>query len=48
MEFKRIAIGTSKHIFTLHGVDEREQVILRREIRRGQVEVFSVGFCPLR
>jgi transposase len=40
MEFKRISIDTSKHIFTLHGVDEQDRVTLRRELRRGQVEAF--------
>ena len=40
MKFKRIAIDTSKHVFTLHGVDEQERPVLRREIRRGQVEAF--------
>ncbi|MFT2095765.1 IS110 family transposase [Acidiphilium multivorum] len=40
MEFKRISIDTSKHIFTMHGVDGQDRVILRRELRRGQMEAF--------
>jgi transposase len=40
MKYKRIAIDTSKHVFTLHGVDEQERPVLRRELRRGQVEAF--------
>jgi transposase len=40
MNYKRIAIDTSKHVFTLHGVDERDHPVLRRELRRGQVEAF--------
>jgi transposase len=40
MKFKRIAIDTSKHVFTLHGVDEQERVALRRELKRSQVEEF--------
>jgi len=40
MKFKRIAIDTSKHVFTLHGVDEQERPVLRRELKRGQVESF--------
>ena len=40
MKFKRIAIDTSKHIFTLHGVDEQENSVLRRELKRAQVEGF--------
>jgi transposase len=40
MKFKRIAIDTSKHVFTLHGVDEQERPVLRRELKRTQVESF--------
>jgi len=44
MEFKRLSIDTSKHIFTLHGVDEQDHVTLRRELRRGQIEAFLPGY----
>ncbi len=40
MKFKRIAIDTSKHVFTIHGVDEQERPVLRRELKRDQVEAF--------
>jgi transposase len=40
MKFKRIAIDTSEHVFTLHGVDEQERPVLRRELKRGQMETF--------
>ena len=40
MELKRISIDTSKHIFTVHGVDQQEHPVLRREIRRSQFESF--------
>ena len=40
MELKRISIDTSKHVFTIHGVDGEDRVVLRRELRRGQVETF--------
>ena len=46
MEFNRISIDTSKHIFTLHGVDEHDRVILRRELRRAQVEAFFTKVPP--
>jgi transposase len=46
MEFKRISIDTSKHIFTLHGVDEQDRVILRRELRRAQIEAFFTKVLP--
>jgi hypothetical protein len=30
----------SKYVFTIYGVDEKERPVLRREIRRAQVERF--------
>lgn len=45
-ELKLIAIDTSKHIFTLHGVDDRGGVVLRRELRRGQVETWFLKLPP--
>ena len=47
MEYKRISIDTSKHIFTLHGVDGQDRVNLRRELRRGQVEAFFAKLPPV-
>ena len=46
MEYKRISIDTSKHIFTLHGIDGQDRVILRRELRRGQAEAFFAKLPP--
>ena len=46
MEFKRISIDTSKHVFTIHGVDHQERPILRREIRRAHVEPFFAKLGP--
>jgi transposase len=40
MKFKRIAIETSKHVFTLHGVDEQDRPVLRRELKRVNLESF--------
>lgn len=39
-ELKLIAIDTSKTVFTLHGVDEQGRTVLRRELRRHQLEGF--------
>lgn len=46
MEMKRISIDTSKHIFTIHGVDQTEHPVLRREIRRTQFETFFAKLQP--
>ena len=38
MKVKRIAIDISKHAFTLHGVDDQERPVLRRDLKRAEVE----------
>ena len=40
MTIMRIGLDTSKHVFQVHGVDEREQPVLRRQIRRSELEKF--------
>lgn len=47
MEIKRIAVDTSKHIFTLVGVDDRGKVVMRRELKRHQVEPFFEKHAPV-
>ena len=42
MTVKRIGIDLAKQVFELCGVDEREQVVLRKTLRRGKV----LDFCP--
>jgi transposase len=46
MEFKRISIDTSKHVFTIQVVDEEEHPVLCRDIRRAQVEPFFARLAP--
>jgi hypothetical protein len=46
MELKRIAIDTSKHVFTMHGVDRDDRVVLRRELRRVHVAAFFAKLSP--
>ena len=46
MVYKRISIDTSKHVFTIHAVDEAERPVLRRELRRSQVEGFFAKVAP--
>jgi transposase len=40
MTIIRIGLDTSKHVFQLHGVDEREEPVLRRQLHRSEVERF--------
>ena len=48
MTISRIGLDTSKHVFQIHGVDENEQVVLRRQVRRGEVEKFFAKLAPTR
>ena len=45
-ELKLISVDTSKHVFTLHGVGDRGEVVLRRELRRQQLEGFFAKLPP--
>lgn len=42
----RIGIDTSKSVFQLHGVDENEQVVLRRQVRRRDFLAFMSRLEP--
>jgi len=48
MTIIRIGLDTSKHVFQVHGVDEHEQPVLRRQVRRSQVEKFFAKLAPTR
>ena len=43
----RIGLDTSKSVFQLHGVNEAEEPVLRRKLRRGQVLAFFARLSPL-
>ena len=46
-EIKRIAIDTSKSVFTLHGVDDAGRPVLRRNLRRGELLRFFERLPPV-
>jgi transposase len=46
MSIIRIGMDTSKHVFQLHGVDEREQSVLHRRLGRKEVERFFAKLPP--
>jgi transposase len=46
MSYKLIAIDTSKCVFTLHGTDAAGRTILRRDIKRAQMEAFFAKLTP--
>jgi transposase len=45
-KLSRIGIDTSKSAFQLHGVDEKEQVVLRKQLRRRQFLIFLAKLDP--
>jgi len=48
MTIIRVGLDTAKHVFQVHGVDENEQPIMRRQLRRGEVERFFAKLAPAR
>src|SRR5215471_11291958 len=46
MTIIRIGLDTSKHVFQIHGVDENEQPVLRRQNRRSEVVKFFASAFP--
>ena len=40
MTIIRIGLDTAKHVFQVHGVDETEQPVLRRQLRRSEIARF--------
>ncbi len=46
MNLKRIGLDTSKAVFTLHGVGQDEKAVLRRNMRRAEMETFFAKLPP--
>ena len=46
-EIKRIAIDTSKSVFTLHGVDDAGRPVVRRNLRRRELPAFFEKLPPV-
>lgn len=42
----RLGVDTSKSLFQLHGVNEREEVVLRKQVRRGQFVAYLAKLEP--
>lgn len=47
-QITRIGVDTSKSVFQLHGVDESDQPVLRRKLRRRDVVGFFAKLAPTR
>ncbi len=46
MNITRIGLDLAKTVFQIHGVDEHETVVLRRQLRRRQMLVFFAKLPP--
>jgi transposase len=45
-QYKRVAIDTSKAVFTLHGIDQQDRPVLRINLRRAQMIPFFTKLTP--
>jgi len=45
-QYKRIGIDTSKAVFTLHGIDQKDRPVLRINLRRAQMIAFFKKLAP--
>src|SRR5271154_1826029 len=45
-QYKRVAIDTSKAVFTLHGIDQQDRPVLRINLRRAQMISFFKKLPP--
>ena len=48
MTIIRIGLDTAKHVFQVHGVDEDEEPVLRKQLRRSEMERFFGKLAPTR
>jgi len=45
-QYKRIAVDTSKSVFTIHCIDAQDQAVVRTNLRRGQMSSFFKKLPP--
>ena len=48
MAIIRVGVDTSKQVFQVHGVDEDEQAVLRRQVRRSELVKLFAKLAPTR
>lgn len=48
MTIIRIGLDTAKHVFQVHGIDENEEAVVRRRLRRSEMEKFFSRLAPTR
>ena len=47
VEITRVAVDTSKHVFTVHAVDAHNRPVLRRTLRRSEMAAFFAKLPPV-
>ena len=46
MQITTIGLDIAKNVFQVHGIDAAEKVIVRKQLRRGQVIAFFEALAP--
>ena len=46
MQITTIGLDIAKNVFQIHGIDAAEKVIVRKQLRRGQVTAFFEKLAP--
>jgi hypothetical protein len=46
MKIRTIGIDSAKNVFQVHGVDEHDKAVLRKQLRRDQMATFFVNLPP--
>ena len=46
MNITTVGIDLAKNVFQVHGIDQRDKTVLRRQLRRAQVTVFFGNLPP--
>jgi transposase len=48
MQITTIGLDIAKNVFQVHGIDAAEKVVVRKQVRRGQVLKFFASLPPRR
>ena len=46
MQITTIGLDIAKNVFQVHGIDAAEKIVVRKQLRRGQVLKFFAGLPP--
>ena len=46
MQITTIGLDIAKNVFQVHGIDAAEKVVVRKQVRRGQVLAFTFEALP--